>query len=66
MPVEDNVGLHSDELKSVTRLNGSPARRGSRGMSIGDLLSSYGHLIGLFCFSGLPLLAGGLLSRPAQ
>jgi hypothetical protein len=29
-------------------------------MSIGDFLSSYGHLIGLFCLSSLPLLAGAL------
>src|SRR5262245_7089800 len=49
----------SDELKSVTRLYGSPARRVSRGISIGDLLS-YGHLIGLFGLGSLPLLAGAL------
>src|SRR5262245_26006870 len=49
----------SDELKSVTRLYGSPARRVSPRISIGHLLS-YGHLIGLFCLSSLPLLAGAL------
>ena len=56
-PVDDHVGLH---LAAVVNRHARerPARRGSRGMSIDDLLCSYGHLIGLFCFSSLPLLAG--------
>src|SRR6188472_3428386 len=48
----------SDELNIVTLLKGNAARRGSRGISIGDLLSSYGHLIGLAGFGGLALLTG--------